>query len=79
MDIITQSLLNIVRLDDSFVQIIFLSLYVSIIATIFSTILSIILSSYIATNNFTHLPLSREDAIEVSSTGAYLWGRPLDK
>jgi len=52
MDIITQSLLNIVRLDDSFVQIIFLSLYVSIIATIFSTILSIILSSYIATNNF---------------------------
>ena len=52
MNIITQSLLNIVRLDDSFVQIIFLSLYVSIIATIFSTILSIILSSYIATNNF---------------------------
>ena len=52
MDIITQSLLNIVRLDDSFVEIILLSLYVSIIATIFSTILSIILSSYIATNNF---------------------------
>ncbi len=52
MDIITQSLLNIVRLDASFVEIIFLSLYVSIIATIFSTILSIILSSYIATNNF---------------------------
>ena len=52
MDIITQSLLNIFRLDDSFVEIIFLSLYVSIIATIFSTILSIILSSYIATNNF---------------------------
>ena len=52
MDIITQSLLNIVRLDASFVEIIFLSLYVSIIATIFSSILSIILSSYIATNNF---------------------------
>lgn len=52
MDIITQSLLNIFRLDDSFVEIIFLSLYVSIIATIFSSILSIILSSYIATNNF---------------------------
>ena len=52
MNIITQSLLNIVRLDDSYVQIIFLSLYVSIIATIFSTFLSIILSSYIATNNF---------------------------
>ena len=36
-------------------------------------------NEYIATNNFTHLPLPREDAIEVSRTGAYLWGRPLDK
>jgi len=53
MDIIIQSLLNIVHLDESFVEIILLSLYISIIATIFSAIISIILSSYIATTNFT--------------------------
>ena len=52
MDIISQSLLNIVRLDESFVEIILLSLYVSVFATIFSAILSIILSSHVATNNF---------------------------
>ena len=52
MDIITQSLLNIIRLDESFVEVILLSLYVSIIATVFSTILSIILSSHIAINSF---------------------------
>jgi len=53
MDIITESLLNIIHLDKSFVEIIILSLYVSVIATIFSAILSIVLSSYIAINNFT--------------------------
>ena len=36
-------------------------------------------NDYITNNNFTHLPLSRTDAIEVSRAGAYLWGRPLDK
>ena len=34
---------------------------------------------YISNNNFTHLQLPREDAIQVSRAGAYLWGRPLDK
>ena len=52
MDIITQSLLNIIRLDESFIEIILLSLYISVIATIFSAIISVILSSHIAINNF---------------------------
>ncbi len=52
MDIIIQSLLNILRLDQSFIEIILLSLYISIIATIFSSVLSVILASHIATNNF---------------------------
>tara|TARA_Y100000768_G_C23894969_1_gene642110 strand:- start:337 stop:1017 length:681 start_codon:yes stop_codon:yes gene_type:complete len=52
MDIFLQSLLNISHLDDGFVQIVLLSLYVSILATIISGIISILLSSHIATKNF---------------------------
>ena len=52
MDIILQSLINIIHLDDNIIQIILLSLYVSIVATISSAFLSIILASHIATKNF---------------------------
>lgn len=52
MDIILQSLVNIIHLEDNFVQIVLLSMYVSIVATIFSAFLSIILSSHIATKKF---------------------------
>ena len=36
-------------------------------------------NEWINNNNITHLIVSREDAIEISRAGAYLWGRPLDK
>lgn len=52
MDIILQSLINIIQLDDNIIQIVLLSLYVSIVATISSAFLSIILASHIATKNF---------------------------
>ena len=52
MEIIIESFINIIRLDNSFVEIVLLSLYVSIVATITSAFLSIILSSYIATKQF---------------------------
>lgn len=52
MDIILQSLINIIHLEDNFIQIVLLSIYVSIVATICSAFLSIILASHIATKNF---------------------------
>ncbi|MEK9907311.1 MAG: ABC transporter permease, partial [Gammaproteobacteria bacterium] len=52
MEIILESIKNILILDHNYFQIVSLSLYVSLIATILSAIFSIIVSSYIASNEF---------------------------
>jgi len=52
VEIILESIKNILILDHNYFQIVSLSLYVSLIATILSAIFSIIVSSYIASNEF---------------------------
>ena len=52
MEIVLESIKNILILDHNYFQIVYLSLYVSLIATIISAIFSIIVSSYIASNEF---------------------------
>ena len=52
MELILQSLDNILDLNNSFKEVVLLSLYVSVLATIISSIISIYLSSYMAIENF---------------------------
>ena len=52
MEIIFESIKNLLILDHNYFQIVSLSLFVSLIATILSAIFSIIVSSYIASNEF---------------------------
>lgn len=52
MELILQSFVNILELNNSFKEVVLLSLYVSVIATIISSVISIYLSSYMAIENF---------------------------
>ena len=52
MELILQSLANIFELNNSFKDVVILSLYVSVIATIISSVISIYLTSYMAIKNF---------------------------
>ena len=52
MELILQSLVNIIKFDQSFIEVVYLSLFVSLIATIISTFISVIISSYMAIKNF---------------------------
>lgn len=52
MELILQSFENILELNNSFKEVVLLSLYVSVIATIISSVVSIYLSSYMAIENF---------------------------
>ena len=52
MELILQSFDNILDLNNSFKEVVLLSLYVSVLATIISSIISIYLSSYMAIENF---------------------------
>ena len=52
MELILQSFTNIFELDNSFKDVVVLSLYVSLIATIISSVISIYLASYMAIKNF---------------------------
>lgn len=52
METVIESLASIFTLDDSYLEIVVLSLYVSVIATILSAIFSIILASHMASSQF---------------------------
>lgn len=52
MDTVIESLASIFTLDNSYLEIVVLSLYVSVIATILSAIFSIILASHMASSQF---------------------------
>ncbi len=52
MELIFQSLNNIYELNNSFKEVVILSLYVSVLATVISSIISIYLASYMAIKNF---------------------------
>ena len=52
MELILESIANIFELNNSFKDIVILSLYVSVIATIISSVISIYLTSYMAIKNF---------------------------
>lgn len=52
MELLLESFKNIFELNQSYLEIVVLSLYVSIFATLLSGILSIIIASYISTTNF---------------------------
>ncbi len=52
MELILQSFTNIFELNNSFKEVVLLSLYVSVLATIISSVISIYLSSYMAIENF---------------------------
>lgn len=52
MELILQSFANIFELNNSFKEVVLLSLYVSVLATIISSVISIYLSSYMAIENF---------------------------
>ena len=52
METLIESLASIFTLDNSYLEIVVLSLYVSVIATIVSAIISIILASHIASSQF---------------------------
>ena len=52
METVIESLASIFTLDDSYLEIVILSLYVSVIATILSAIFSIILASHMASSQF---------------------------
>ena len=52
VDLILQSFVNIFELNNSFKEVVLLSLYVSVLATIISSIISIYLASYMAIKNF---------------------------
>jgi tungstate transport system permease protein len=52
VELILQSFENILELNNSFKEVVLLSLYVSVIATIISSVVSIYLSSYMAIENF---------------------------
>ena len=52
MELILQSFSNIFELNNSFKEVVFLSLYVSVLATLISSIVSIYLSSYMTIKNF---------------------------
>ena len=52
MELILQSFTNIFELNNSFKDVVILSLYVSVIATIISSVISIYLTSYMAIKNF---------------------------
>ena len=52
MELILQSFANIFELNNSFKDVVILSLYVSVIATIISSVISIYLTSYMAIKNF---------------------------
>ena len=52
MELIFQSLNNIFELNNSFKEVVILSLYVSVLATVISSIISIYLASYMAIKNF---------------------------
>jgi tungstate transport system permease protein len=52
VELILQSFSNIFELNNSFKEVVFLSLYVSVLATLISSIVSIYLSSYMTIKNF---------------------------
>ncbi len=52
MELILQSFTNIFELNNSFKEVVFLSLYVSVVATLISSIISIYLASYMAIRKF---------------------------
>lgn len=52
MDTIIESLASILMLESSYLEIVFLSLYVSIVATIVSAFFSIVLASHMASSQF---------------------------
>jgi len=52
VELILQSFTNIFELNNSFKEVVLLSLYVSVLATIISSVISIYLSSYMAIENF---------------------------
>jgi len=52
VELIFQSLNNIYELNNSFKEVVILSLYVSVLATVISSIISIYLASYMAIKNF---------------------------
>ncbi len=52
MDLLNQSFNNIFELNNSFVEVVVLSLYVSVLATLVSSIISIYLASYMAIKDF---------------------------
>ncbi|MBL6700551.1 MAG: ABC transporter permease [Gammaproteobacteria bacterium] len=52
MELILQSLFNILKFDQSFIDIVYLSLLVSLVATIVSAFISIIISSHMAIKDF---------------------------
>jgi len=52
VELIFQSLNNIFELNNSFKEVVILSLYVSVLATVISSIISIYLASYMAIKNF---------------------------
>ena len=52
VELILQSFANIFELNNSFKEVVLLSLYVSVLATIISSVISIYLSSYMAIENF---------------------------
>tara|TARA_B100001564_G_C20531177_1_gene619837 strand:- start:176 stop:856 length:681 start_codon:yes stop_codon:yes gene_type:complete len=52
VELILQSFTNIFELNNSFKEVVFLSLYVSVVATLISSIISIYLASYMAIRKF---------------------------
>ena len=52
MELILQSFTNIFELNNSFKEVVFLSLYVSVVATLISSIIAIYLASYMAIRKF---------------------------
>ena len=64
MELILDSLNNILHLDDSYLKIVLLSLYISLFATILSAFFSIIIAAHMASSRF----LGKETVIVITNT-----------
>ena len=64
MELILDSLNNILQLDSSYLEIVLLSLYISLFATIFSAFFAIIIASHMASSRF----LGKEIIIVITNT-----------